>query len=119
MEIVASGHAGGLREEPTITSSTAQAIDLSDFENRWVEIWFDQAAFVSWATSATSPTVENAAPVEANVDGTAPTNVGKRVDAETYISRFIRRPNLFMIVKAQSTSITAVEVIPTSVKHPF
>ena len=119
MEIVASGHSGGYRDTPTITSSTAVAVDLSAFEDRWVEIWFDQDAFVSWASSAGSPAVENSADVAANVDGATPTNVGKRVAAETYLSRFVRRPNLFMIVKAQSTSIEAVEVIPASVKQKF
>jgi len=120
MEIVASGHSGGARDKTGADSSTVVALDLSEFENRWVELWFDQDAEIAWATTATNPTIAStSAAVSANVDSATPTNVGRKVPAETYVSRFVRRPNSFLLYRAQSTSITIVEVIPTSPKQVF
>lgn len=126
MELIASGHQGGFRDDTSVDSSTDRTVDLSEFEDRYVAIWFDQAAYIGFSDVSSSgtpaPTLVNTGDVTATVDESAEAarvSVGERVPAETYVTKYIRRPNVFLVYKAQSTSITALEVVPTSTEHKF
>jgi hypothetical protein len=110
MEIPVVLGPGGGRDVSTITSAADTVIDLSAFVGRYVEVEFDQAALVSFIPSTGTFALSSSGAVAMALNPTSGTIVGKKVAKDTAIHRYVSPKWPRLIVRAQSTSITATIV---------
>jgi hypothetical protein len=119
MEIAVILGPGGGRDTSIITSAADTILDMSEFAGQYVELSFNQAARCSFIPAAQPNVTYALAPSaavpfkskpSAPVGGGTVTITGKDVDANVVIHRYVSPMWPRLIVRAQSTSVTATLV---------